>query len=93
MPPREVRPAAGVLKTPEPFGVPKTEILFKQMIDVRPYHPEHAAYLLKGFRYIESHDNERTTEELMRDSGLIILPHPSRKGTSNAKPTAESEPA
>ena len=78
------------LRTPKPFGAPNTKILFDGMIDVRPYKPEHAAYLLKGFRYIESHDGERTTDELMRDSGLIILPHPLKKGTLNANRTPDA---
>jgi hypothetical protein len=69
------------LRTPEPFGGSRIDILFKRMIDVRPYQREHAAYLLKGFRYIESHDKERTTEDLMRDSGLIILPHLPKRNT------------
>lgn len=50
-------------------------------IDVRPYRGDwnHAGYLLKGMRDGSTETSEFCTEELARDSGLIVLPHLPKK--------------
>jgi len=94
---------AACVQTPEPFGRKKSDesdtlhgksaILFGTMVDVRPYRREHASYLLKGCRFPEAHDKERITDELLRDSGLIILPHLPKRGTSTCQQNEKFETA
>lgn len=64
-------------RTPEPFTP-----LSVADIDVRPFDAErnHAGYLLKGLRDFPLPANrEFTSDDLLRDSGLIVLPHLPKK--------------
>jgi hypothetical protein len=65
-------------RTPEPFTPKNGYQPSVADIDVRPYDPErnHAGYLLKGMRFALPHDRtEFSSDDLLRDSGLIVLPH------------------
>ncbi len=48
-------------------------------IQVKPAAPRHAAYLLKGMRRPSCDDPERLSHNLLRDSGLILLPGPNHR--------------
>ena len=65
-------------RTPEPFTPKNVYQPCAADVDVRPYDADrnHAGYLLKGMRQFELPDDpEFTTSDLLRDSGLIVLPH------------------
>ena len=64
-------------RTPEPFRPKDTTLPLTADIDVRPYDPErnHAAYLLKGMRRGIEDRKDFSSDELLHDSGLLVLPH------------------
>jgi hypothetical protein len=65
-------------RTPEPFTRKNGYQPCAADIDCRPYDAErnHAGYLLKGMRQFHlPDDREFSNDDLLRDSGLIILPH------------------
>jgi hypothetical protein len=88
-------------RTPEPFTATNGYQPSAANVDVRSYDRErnHAGYLLKGMRefYVDDeHEREFTTHELLRDSGLTILPHvkvPAIKRTQTEnQPALEQHP-
>jgi hypothetical protein len=86
-------------RTPEPFTRKNEYQPSVADIDVRPYDVErnHAGYLLKGMRRFSlPHDRtEFSSDDLLRDSGLIVLPHlPGKKPvtTSTRRTPPRKEP-
>lgn len=64
-------------RTPEPFRPKNGYLPSVADIDVRPYDADrnHAGYLLKGMsRFIEDR-TEFSSDEVLHDSGLLVLPH------------------
>jgi hypothetical protein len=63
--------------TPEPFLRKDAYQPRAADIDVRPYDADrnHARYLPKGMRHVSDDDRTFTSDDLLRDSGLIVLPH------------------
>lgn len=63
-------------RTPEPFRNLRSRLpLIEADIDVRPYDRNHARYLLKGMYQATQDAYALDSPELLRDSGLIVLPH------------------
>jgi hypothetical protein len=69
-------------RTPEPFTPKNGYQPSVADIDVRPYDVErnHAGYLLKGIRRYDR--TEFSSDDLLRESGLIVLPHLTNKKPS-----------
>lgn len=86
MPERRTRMQTALIeaskRTPEPYAQSPLDILRGADIDVRVYHPDHVPYMFKQLspRFREHWTEGNLDDTLLRDHGLIILPHlPQRK--------------
>jgi hypothetical protein len=63
-------------RTPEPYASSALDNLRGADIDVRPYRPEHTPYIFKQLHpRFREHWTELLPDALLRDHGLMILPH------------------
>jgi hypothetical protein len=78
---------AASARTPEAIRREGCSLPLTADIDVRPFDANsHAGYLLKGmWRFIED-GKDFSSDDLLRDSGLIILPHLPRKNPPRTLP-------
>lgn len=72
-------------RTPEPYAQSPLDALRGADIDVRAYHPDHVPYMFKQLspRFREHSTEQQTDYTLLRDHGLIILPHLPKKKEKN----------
>jgi hypothetical protein len=76
-------------RTPEPFTPKNGYQPCAADVDVRPYDADrnHSGYLLKGMRHVSDDDRTFTSDDLLRDSDLIVLPHLPGKQLHTNTPT------
>lgn len=89
MPERRKRMQAALIeaskRTPEPYATSPLGALRGADIDVRQYHHKHVPYMFKQLspRFREHWTEQQTDYTLLRDHGLVILPHLPKKKENN----------